>query len=79
MSEGTMEVVEVREAVDATEIRRLLAGEGNEPITEMRVSQLVKMGLPKRARGEYDPLDAMHWYIGHLRRNARVRGKELAE
>jgi phage terminase Nu1 subunit (DNA packaging protein) len=55
------------QTVGAKEICRFLAGQGQEAITEMRLSQLVREGLPKSARGEYDPIVCMHWYLGKLR------------
>jgi phage terminase Nu1 subunit (DNA packaging protein) len=35
-------------------------------LTESRVHQLVKEGLPKKARGQYDPVKCMLWYIRYL-------------
>jgi phage terminase Nu1 subunit (DNA packaging protein) len=35
-------------------------------LTESRVHQLVKEGLPKEARGQYDPVKCMLWYIRYL-------------
>ncbi len=55
------------------EIRKILAGDGHEPITEMRISQLVKEGMPKAARGKYDAVRCMYWYIGSLRRTVAKR------
>ena len=37
-------------------------------LTESRVHQLVKEGLPKEARGQYDPVKCMWWYIRYLQR-----------
>jgi phage terminase Nu1 subunit (DNA packaging protein) len=35
-------------------------------LTTSRVSQLVKKGMPKEARGQYDPVKCMLWYIRYL-------------
>jgi phage terminase Nu1 subunit (DNA packaging protein) len=35
-------------------------------LTRSRVAQLVKMGLPKEGRGQYDPVKCMLWYIRFL-------------
>ena len=35
-------------------------------ITEQRVGQLVKEGMPKEGRGQYDPVKCMLWYIRYL-------------
>lgn len=35
-------------------------------LTEQRVQQLVKEGLPREARGQYDPVKCMLWYIRYL-------------
>jgi phage terminase Nu1 subunit (DNA packaging protein) len=35
-------------------------------LTESRVHQLVKEGLPKEARGQFDPVKCMLWYIRYL-------------
>jgi phage terminase Nu1 subunit (DNA packaging protein) len=35
-------------------------------LTEQRVQQLVKEGMPKEARGQYDPVKCMLWYIRYL-------------
>lgn len=35
-------------------------------LTETRVQQLVKEGLPREARGQYDPVKCMLWYIRYL-------------
>lgn len=53
--------------VGTGEICRLLAGDGQESISEMHLSRLVADGMPKLARGLYDPHVCMHWYLGKLR------------
>jgi hypothetical protein len=35
-------------------------------LTRQRVAQLVKEGLPREKRGEYDPIKCMLWYIRYL-------------
>lgn len=35
-------------------------------LTERRVQQLAKEGLPKEHRGQYDPIKCMYWYIRYL-------------
>src|SRR6202035_4556143 len=35
-------------------------------LTEQRVQQLVKEGLPREGRGQYDPVKCMLWYIRYL-------------
>ena len=75
--------VEMRQPVDITELRRLLGGAGNQPISEVFVGKLVRQGLPKRRRGVYDPVACLHWYVGALRRSRHapgwLTGTEIAE
>lgn len=35
-------------------------------LTETRVQQLVKEGMPREGRGQYDPVKCMLWYIRYL-------------
>lgn len=35
-------------------------------LTETRVQQLVKEGMPREVRGQYDPVKCMLWYIRYL-------------
>ena len=35
-------------------------------LTEMRVQQLVKEGMPREVRGQYDPVKCMLWYVRYL-------------
>jgi phage terminase Nu1 subunit (DNA packaging protein) len=35
-------------------------------LTEQRVQQLVKEGMPRESRGQYDPVKCMLWYIRYL-------------
>src|SRR2546429_660544 len=35
-------------------------------VTPQRVQQLVKEGMPREKRGEYDPIKCMLWYIRYL-------------
>jgi hypothetical protein len=37
-------------------------------ITDARVQMLVKGGMPREARGQYDPVKCMLWYIRYLQR-----------
>lgn len=60
--------------VGVTEICRILAGEGKPPLTPMRITQLVREGMPKAERGQYDPVRCMYWYLGKLR--SHVEHKE---
>ena len=62
--------------VGIEEICRVLAGDGNEPITKPRISQLVKDGMPVVGRNQYDPVRCMFWYIGKLRRSVKSRQTE---
>lgn len=55
------------ELVSATEIRRILAGQGNEPLSEKSISIFVADGMPKQARGMYDKYACARWYLGRLR------------
>lgn len=62
--------------VSVRELCALLAGEGQPPLTEMRISQLVGEGMPKAARGQYDPMACMHWYLGKLRTAVQRKSSE---
>lgn len=62
--------------VTIDEICRILAGDGNEPITKPRITQLVKEGMPIVGRNQYDPIKCMFWYIGKLRRSVKARQTE---
>ena len=62
--------------ITAPELCRLLAGEGNPPITAAMVSKLVADGMPQIARGKYDGVRCMYWYLGRLRRSVKRRGTE---
>lgn len=46
--------------VDAVKVAQALN------LTEQRVHQLVKAGLPKEGRGQFDPVKCMLWYIRYL-------------
>ncbi len=65
--------------VNIKDLCRLLAGDGHEPLSEMAISQFVKDGMPKAARGTYDPLKCMPWYIGRLRTAAQARMGETKD
>lgn len=56
-----------KDMVGIDEIKLLLAGDGQPPLSERRIGQLVDEGMPKVGHGKYDPLVCMHWYLGKLR------------
>jgi len=56
------------QTIGTSELCRLLAGEGNPPLTRERIRQLVNEGMPKVARDEFDGVRCMFWYLGKLRR-----------
>ncbi len=60
-------------------IRGLLAGEGHEPLSKMAISQFCADGMPKAARGMYDPMVCMTWYIGRLRTANQQRSVETED
>lgn len=64
------------EGVSAKELCRLLAGEGNEPITPAMISKLSADGMPQISRGKYDGVRCMYWYLGKLRRSVRHKATE---
>lgn len=63
-------------SVTIDEICRILGGDGNEPVTKPRITQLVKEGMPIVGRNQYDPVRCMFWYIGKLRRSVKARQTE---
>jgi hypothetical protein len=42
-------------------------------LSEQRVHQLVKEGLPKEGRGQFDPMKCMLWYIRYLQKALEKR------
>src|SRR4029077_16474733 len=42
-------------------------------LTESRVHQLVKEGLPKEGRGQFDPVKCLHFYIRYLQSKIEKR------
>jgi len=56
------------QTIGTKELCRLLAGEGNPPLTRERIRQLVNEGMPKTGRDEFDGVRCMFWYLGKLRR-----------
>lgn len=62
--------------VGIDEICRVLAGDGNPPITKPRITQLAKEGMPIVGRNQYDPVRCMYWYLGKLRRAVKSRQTE---
>lgn len=65
--------------VSASEIARILAGQGHDPLTKMAISQFVKEGMPKAARGMYDVSVCTYWYLGRLRTNVTRKATESAD
>lgn len=63
-------------AVAIDDICRILAGDGNPPLSKPRITQLVKEGMPQAGRNQYEPVQCMYWYIGTLRRHVRSRMSE---
>lgn len=55
------------ELVSATEIRRILAGQGKPPLSAAALADFVRDGMPRAARGLYDKRACTYWYIGRLR------------
>jgi phage terminase Nu1 subunit (DNA packaging protein) len=37
-------------------------------LTEARVQQLVKEGMPRESRGQYDPVKCLLWYVRYLQK-----------
>jgi hypothetical protein len=35
-------------------------------LSERRIGQLVKEGMPKEGRGQYDPIKCAGWYVRYL-------------
>jgi hypothetical protein len=62
--------------VSIEEICRILAGEGHDPLTKQAVTNFVADGMPKAARGLYDPQACIHWYIGRLRTSVKRKETE---
>lgn len=62
--------------VGINEICRVLAGEGNPPLTPERIRQLVNEGMPKAGRNEYDAVRCMFWFLGKMRRAVAHRETE---
>lgn len=44
-----------------------------------RVQQLVKEGMPKEARGQYDPVKCMLWYIRYLQSALEKKSLPMAD
>ena len=57
----------------------ILAGAGHPPLTKMAVTNFVKDGMPKAARGLYDPQACTHWYLGRLRTSVQRKETETAD
>lgn len=54
--------------VGTKELCRLLAGDGNSPLTTEYIRQLVAQGMPKSGRDQFDGVRCMFWYLGKIRR-----------
>lgn len=65
--------------VSTAELCKLLAGDGNEPLTPPRVTQLVKEGMPKAGPNKFDGIRCMYWYLGRMRRAVKERKSENAD
>jgi phage terminase Nu1 subunit (DNA packaging protein) len=48
-------------------------------LTESRVHQLVKVGLPKEGRGQYDPVKCMLFYVRYLQEKIERKGMATLE
>lgn len=55
-------------------ICRVLAGKGNPALSRQAISNFVQQGMPKPARGKYDLMECIDWYLARLR--AAVQRKE---
>ncbi len=62
--------------INTLELCRILAGQGNQPLTKPRITQLEKEGMPKAGRDQWDAVQCMYWYLGTLRRHVRSRMSE---
>lgn len=62
--------------INTIELCRILAGQGNQPLTKPRITQLEKEGMPKAGRDQWDAVQCMYWYLGVLRRHVRSRMSE---
>lgn len=64
------------QTIGTNELCRLLAGEGNPPLTRERIRQLVSEGMPKVGRDEFDGVRCMFWFLGKMRRAVAHRETE---
>lgn len=48
-------------------------------LTEMRVQQLVKEGMPREGRGQYDAMKCMAWYIRYLQAALKKKSVPTAD
>lgn len=65
--------------VSIEEICRILAGEGHEPLTKQAITNFVGDGMPKAARGSYDPQVCTYWYLGRLRTSVKRKETETVD
>jgi phage terminase Nu1 subunit (DNA packaging protein) len=48
-------------------------------LSEQRIHQLVKVGMPREARGQYDPMKCMQWYIRYLQAALEKKSVPMAD
>ena len=48
-------------------------------LTEQRVQQLVKEGMPRAARGQYDAIKCTSWYVRYLQAAIERRTAPIEE
>jgi phage terminase Nu1 subunit (DNA packaging protein) len=65
--------------VPVKKLCEILAGEGHEPLTEKTISVFVSEGMPKCARGTYDAMACLRWYVGRLRTSVRRKETETPD
>ncbi len=65
--------------VSADEIAECLAGEGRPALSRAAISNFVRDGMPKAARGRYPERECMRWYIGRLRNTVQQRSTETPD
>jgi hypothetical protein len=70
-TEGSMKIQKGRASLEAVKGRLMAAVDVGKiakalNLTEQRVQQLVKEGLPREARGRYDTVKCLRWYIRYL-------------
>lgn len=66
----------IDEPVSLTQLREILAGEGNLPLSRETVSQYVAEGMPKLRRDLYPAMSCLRWYVRRLRAAVQQRATE---